>query len=246
MKSMEKKETKVQKRNQWWLIIVSGALMIVSIIFMVAFAFNSYFAFTFRLVFQIVSCSLMIISLVFLILSCIFTRKVVRIIMIVSTSVSAIFIGFFGYFSFLISMFGVTWEKENKEYAQKYGTVQLFLEQFSYYEYNWISTKDNPYQNDKEKCYDSSSEFYTVLYNHEYSKSSQKALKNSTWNRYFVYNVPCEDFANITIYDNGELKICVAPDLAPGYDYYFKTDISFANNLINRANEILNDFYVTD
>lgn len=131
--------------------------------------------------------------------------------------------------------------EEDLRYREKYGTLEECLTEFDGYQRYWLTSKQYPGGKDLPKYYDENGEIHKIL-----KRASFKEINNKTYKEkrdrsldWVRYNIPYDDFAYIEVYANGLGSICIAPDLNPSVDTYFKTDLNTVELLFLRVSEIL-------
>lgn len=142
----------------------------------------------------------------------------------------------------LIISFGRAVNLDNKRMDEQYGSVQRYLDHFDKTELNLIST--NKYHDNKNKCFDETGEFYNLLYNADNNeiKMTASSFDTSDFNS-FSYQVPYNDFSYLILRSDGVAQIYVAPDLNQSFVKYFQFDQETTNYIIQRANEVLAEYY---
>ena len=132
------------------------------------------------------------------------------------------------------------YDKEYLSLKERYGTIDLFLDHFSNYSFNWVNSNLYPDLYKKEKCYDVDGVIYNILYEAKYVEiNKEKADIHRKEDEYISYACPHDDYACIYVKKDGTGYIDVAPDLSRGLMIYIQIEKETTDQLFIKANEML-------
>ena len=189
-------------------------------------------------------------AIVFGILAAIKSSKRKRIANIIISSISFVGLSAALIPTIILIKIGIDFKNDEERYEQKlkekYGTVQHYLENFQETDRNIVVTKKYGDGNKSKAYYDKNGEFYNLLYNVdaiEIQSPPPADNRNHPDYNYLAYRVPFDDYSNLSLDSDGFLHILVGPDFHGSYYFYFKIDEHIAKNIIQRADEVLSEYY---